>query len=101
MSIIRLCKNGDIKYFGVKIGEWEKIDVWKENNGRYNLSGCRLVHYFYNAYFIDGTNVTMVYKRGEITDFITNGTKLKRLIDLDRMIPERSKNELLKLAKNK
>ena len=50
----RFAKNGEILCGVAKVGTWNKRDIWKENGGRRNRSGCLLVHYFWEATLNDG-----------------------------------------------
>ena len=45
-GLIHFAKNGDLLHGSIKIGTWEKEDIWAKQ-GKYDRSGNRLVPFFY------------------------------------------------------
>ena len=75
MNEIILKQNGDICIFGMRVGRWERQDIWKENGGKYDRSGNRLVECFYHAWFINGKASLHNYTRRELKAYVMDNFK--------------------------
>lgn len=76
----RFAKNGEILCGIAKVGTWRKRNIWKENGGRRDKSGQKLVPVIYEAHLNDGTNLCE-YSRKELANAL-HGRKIQTVVDV-------------------
>ena len=74
MARVTLKKDGTIEFklgaFAPRsIGRWEHEDVWKQNGGRRDKSGNKLVHHIYRAKLRNGLEL-IEYTRSKLVEVI-------------------------------